>query len=157
MFPAPQTRTRNPLGTTRARRRHACRRGTSVLEMSLVLPLLIMLSFGVVDYGYYIYLKNTFQGAALAGARAGIPYDASNTDVANAVSASMTAAGIPSGNYTVTINPTSVSGLAAGTPVTVTISAAWSAVGTHALSASWGGISDTKQVTASAAMEKEPN
>ena len=44
-------------------------RGASVLEMALVLPILLMLSFGVVDYGYYFYVKNTVQGAALAGAR----------------------------------------------------------------------------------------
>jgi Flp pilus assembly protein TadG len=79
------------------------RSGTSILEMMLVFPLLIMLSFGVVDYGYYIYLKNTFQAAAESGARAAIPYAATNSSVTGAsgiVTQMMSAAGIPSSKYT---------------------------------------------------------
>jgi Flp pilus assembly protein TadG len=136
------------------------KRGASTLEMALVLPILIMLSFGVVDYGYYIYLKNTFQGAAEAGARAAVPYAATNSNVTGTtgiVTTMMTAAGFPSANYTVTLNPSDISGLSVGTAITVTVSANWGTVGTHALGTSFGGISAGKQITGVAVMQKEAN
>ena len=97
------------------------RKGGSLMETILVMPILISLGFGVVDYGYCIYLTNTFQSAAQAGARAGIPNAAANSDVTNVISAQLTAAGISSSNYSVTLSPSSVSGLTAGTNITVTI------------------------------------
>jgi Flp pilus assembly protein TadG len=128
-----------------------------MLELVMVLPILLMLSFGVVDYGYYFYLKNTLQGAAQAGARAAVPGSATNANVTTAVSNILTAAGISNSNYTVTLSPSDVSTAAAGSAVTVTVSCTWANVGTHALSSSFGGISDTKQVVGVAAMRKESN
>lgn len=126
-----------------------------MLELMLVLPILLMLSFGVVDYGYYFYLKNTLQGAAQAGARAAIPGSATNSSVTTAVGNIMTAAGISSSNYTVTLSPTDVSTASAGSTVTVTVTCSWANVGTHALSSSFGGISNTKQIIGVAVMRKE--
>ena len=131
------------------------RRGTSVLEMALVLPILLMLSFGVVDYGYFFYVKNTVQGAAQAGVRAAIPASATNANVNTVISNMMTAAGIPSGSYTVTLTPTDVSTAAAGSTVTVQITCTWGNVGLHALSSSMGGISNSKQIQGVAVMVKE--
>src|SRR5579864_4899926 len=93
---------REDKNTCRGRRR----RGSSVLEFVLVLPILIMLSFGVVDYGYFFYVKNTLQGAAEAGARAAVPPTATNSNVTTVISNMMTAAGLQSSGYTVTLNPT---------------------------------------------------
>jgi Flp pilus assembly protein TadG len=134
------------------------RKGTAVLEMTLVLPLMIMLSLGAVSYGYLVYLKNTFQGAAQAGARAAIPSTATNSSVTGStgiVTSMLTAAGIPAANYTVTLSPSNVSGLAAGTPISVTISGTWGNVGVQALPACFGGISNSQTVTCSATMQKE--
>jgi hypothetical protein len=111
----------------------------------------------VVDYGYYFYLKNTLQGAALSGARAAISSTATNTTVTTAISTSLTAAGLTSSQCTVTFSPTDVSTVTAGSSVTVTITCTWSTVGTHALSSSFGGISDAKQIVGAAAMRKESN
>lgn len=133
------------------------RRGGSLLELILVLPILLMLSFGVVDYGYYLYLKNTLQGAALDGARAAIPASATNANVTATISSVMTAAGLQSSGYTVTLTPSDVSTAAAGANVTVRISASWANVGTHALGSAWGGISNSKTITATAVMVKESN
>jgi Flp pilus assembly protein TadG len=136
------------------------RRGASVLELLLVLPILLMLSFGAVDYGYVMFVKNTLEGAAETGARAGIPPTATNASVTSAVSNVMTAAGLTT--YTVSItdtsnNPLNVSGLAAGTMIQVTVSCTWANVGTHALGSAWGGISNTKVVTGTTVMQKESN
>jgi Flp pilus assembly protein TadG len=131
------------------------RRGVSVLEMALVLPILLMLSFGAVDYGYFLYVKNTVQGAAQAGARAAIPSDATNAKVTSIISSMMTAAGLQSSSYQVTCNPSDVSTAAAGSPVTVTITCTWANVGLHALPVAMGGISNSKQVIGAAVMIKE--
>lgn len=131
------------------------RRGASVLEMALVLPILLMLSFGVVDYGYFFFVKNTVQGAAQAGARAAVLASATNADVTNIITTAMTAAGMQNSGYTVTLNPSDVSTATAGNPVTVTISVSWGTVGLHALSSSMGGISNSKQIVGAAVMRKE--
>ncbi|HSV12633.1 MAG TPA: TadE/TadG family type IV pilus assembly protein [Tepidisphaeraceae bacterium] len=142
------------------RRWRTGRAGSAILEMSLIAPLLFMLSFGVADYGYFLYVKNTFQGAAQAGARAAVPYAATNANVTGTtgiVTKMMTAAGVPSANYTVTLSPSNISGISAGTLITVTLSANWSTVGTHILPASMGGLGSSKVVSATAIAQKESN
>jgi TadE-like protein len=46
-------------------RRH---RGQSVVEMALVLPVLLLLLFGIIDFGYYLYAYSTLYQAARDGA-----------------------------------------------------------------------------------------
>jgi Flp pilus assembly protein TadG len=132
-----------------------CRQGSSVLELVLVLPVLIMLSFGVVDYGDYFYIKNTVQGAAQAGARTAIPASATNANVTSVISSMMTAAGLQGSGYTATFSPTDVSTASAGAAVTVTITVNWGNAGLHTLSSSMGGISNSKQIVGTAVMIKE--
>ena len=134
---------------------HRGRRGGSLLELMLVLPILLMLSFGVVDYGYYFFLKSTLQGAAQAGARAAAPAGATDTSVNTVISNILTASGLSSSNYTITYSPTDVSTAAVGSTVTVTITCSWANVGTHALGTSFGGISNSKQIVGVAGMRKE--
>ena len=138
-----------------ARRGTTRRRGSSVLELCLVLPILIMLSFGVVDYGYFFYVKNTIQGAAEAGVRTAIPPTATNANVTTVITNMMTAAGLQSSGYTVTLSPTDVSTAAAGSSVSVTITITWGNVSFKALSSGYGGISNSKAVTGAAVMIKE--
>jgi len=126
--------------------------------MALVLPLMFMLSLGVGEYGYFFYLKSTFQGAAQAGARAAIPFAATNANVTGdtgVVTQMMTAAGIPAANYTVTLSPSDISGLSAGTQITVTIQTTWGIVGPNILGSTYGGISSSKIVKGVAIMQKE--
>ena len=130
-------------------------RGGSAIELMLVMPILLMLSLGVIDYGYYFYLKNTLQGAAQAGARAAAPATATNTSVNAVISNILTAAGMPSSNYTVTFSPTDITTASVGSPVTVTISSSWANVGTHMLGPAFGGISNSKQIVGVAVMRKE--
>src|SRR5207237_1129384 len=82
-----------------SRRRHA---GGALLEMVLVLPVLLMVSFGIVDYGYFFFVKSTVQSAAQAGARAAIASGAIDSDVTSAVQSAMTSAGISTSSYTLT-------------------------------------------------------
>ena len=127
------------------------RRGNAVLEAALVLPILLYLAFGTVEFGYFFYVKNNVQGAAREGVRAGIPPGATNTDVTNAISSQMTAAGLQSSGYTVTTTPSNVSGLSPGATVTVNVQCTWGTVGLRPLQL----ISTSKIVKGQAVMRKE--
>jgi len=131
------------------------RRGASVLEFVLVIPILLMLGFGIVDYGYFFYVKNTVQGAAQSGARAAISGTALQSDVTTTVSNILTAAGLQGSGYTVTTSPVDITTAASGTTVTVTVKINWSSLGFHTLSSGYGGISNSKVITGTAAMRKE--
>ena len=47
--------------------RRGNRRGAAILEMALTLGLLLNLTFGMVEFGYYFYVKNSFANAAREG------------------------------------------------------------------------------------------
>jgi Flp pilus assembly protein TadG len=50
------------------------RRGASAVEFALVLPLLIVLLFGIVEFGLLMYNKAVITNASREGARAGIVF-----------------------------------------------------------------------------------
>src|SRR5947199_10835908 len=73
------------------------RRGSAVLDAALVFPILLSLTFGAIEYGYYFFIKNTLQGAAREGCRSGIVLNNDNTDVTTAVASYLKAAGLNTG------------------------------------------------------------
>lgn len=132
-------------------RKRIFRRGNAVLEAALVIPILLYLAFGTVEFGYFFYVKNNLQGAAREGVRASIPPGATNTDVTAAISSQMTAAGLQGSGYTVTTTPANISGLSPGTTVTVNVQCTWGTVGLRPLQL----ISASKLVKGQAVMRKE--
>jgi Flp pilus assembly protein TadG len=140
---------RSPKSIFRCPRGQRGRRGGAVLETAIVLPVLLSLAFGTVEFGYYFFVKNTLQGAAREGARAAIISTATNTDVTTAVSGVMSAAGIAS--YTTSTTPATISGVASGTSITVTVTCTWSNVGLRPL----GLIPANKTVVGTAVMRRE--
>lgn len=46
--------------------------GVAALEFALVLPFLLVLLMGMIDYGYYFYVNSTVVNAAREGARNGV-------------------------------------------------------------------------------------
>jgi Flp pilus assembly protein TadG len=138
------------------RSRQQRQRGNAVLDMALVLPILLALAFGTVEFGYYFYVKHNVQAAAREGARAAIVPSAVAADVTTAVQNVMTAAGLGSSGYTTSItdvngNAINVSTAAAGTAIKVTVQCTWGNVGVRPL----GVISSTKIVTGNTVMRKE--
>ena len=128
------------------------------MDMALVLPILLSLAFGPVEFGHFFWIKHNLQAAAREGARASIVPTATNQNVIDAVKLSMDAAGIPQANYTVAITDTSATPVAinvatvvAGTPIKVTVSASWGTVGMRPL----GVISSSKTVIGATVMRKE--
>lgn len=143
------------------------RSGAAVLEAVLVLPLLLALTLGVGEYGYFFYVKHNLVNASRAGARASIPAGATNSTVNTAVNRALFAAGMtPSdsslGNYTVAIKNSggadvTVASVAIGTDIFVTVSANWDTVGVRLIPPVMGGISAGRTVKATSVMRKESN
>jgi Flp pilus assembly protein TadG len=136
--------------------RRSGRRGNAVLDAALVLPILLSLTFGTVEYGYYFFMKHSLEGAAREGARAAIvPSTQTNTPVTQAVANALNAAGLNSSTttldnkYTLTISPAVTS--ASGSAITVTLSATWGTVGIRPL----GLIGSAKVINGTAVMRKE--
>ena len=155
--PTPQPDLRTP---ARPGGRHVAGRRTranATIEMVLALGILLNLTFGTVEFGYFFFVKNACQGAAREGARAGVAAGATNADVTSTVNASLGAAGFNTAQYTVSIRnaadtaDVNVATQAAGAGILVKVSGSWGTVGLRPL----GLISATKTVRGAAVMRKE--
>ena len=133
------------------------RSGASILEMALTLGILLSLSFGTVEFGYFFFVKNTIQGAAREGARVAITPAASNSDVTTAVNATLQAAGMRPADFTITVKVAGVvancNTATAGQAVEVGVQATWGSVGLRPL----GVLDAGKAVLGVATMRKEGN
>ena len=144
----------------RRRRRGDRRRrpaGNALLDLAFVLPILLGLTFGAVEYGYAIYVKHALQGAAREGARRAIVAGATSAQVQAAVDESMQQAGFPQGKYTrpAIITPANWNTASSGTAIRVEVTATWSSIGVSVLPSVLGGIDPAKQLKANTAMRKE--
>jgi len=137
------------------------RRGGAILEMAIILSLTMTLTFGMVEFAYYFYVKNTFEGAAREGVRAGVPFAASNANINTAVANAIAPTGwsTTSPPYTMAITDTSgnaigdISTIASGSQFEVTLSATWGTIGAGFRPMALIGTS--KIVTATCVMRKE--
>jgi Flp pilus assembly protein TadG len=84
------------------RRRHP--RAGVLIEAAFVLILLVILTGGMIEFGWLIFVMHTSTGAARSGARAAIVSGAVKTDVDNAVKNIMTATGWSTSLYTVQVD-----------------------------------------------------
>lgn len=102
-----------------------CAKGAAMVEFAIVLPLLMMLVFGIIEFGILLYNKAMITNASREGSRAGIVYAfpdrISNAEIQSTVQTycggHMITFGTPS-------NPTTaVAGqcVSAGDPLTVTV------------------------------------
>lgn len=106
------------------------RRGNGVLEAALVLPVLLALSMGMVEFGQFFYMKHTIQAASRDGARTAILSSTTHSAAQTAITNTMSSANVPSNKYTVTFQNAStnatisdVASVAKGTGIKVTVSA----------------------------------
>ena len=103
------------------RRTTSRKRGITVIEMAIIFPIILLITIGLIEYGWIFLKYQQVTNAARQGARVGARVDATNTDVDNAVDTIMAAAGISSGEYTVSIAPTDVTTPEPGEALTVTV------------------------------------
>lgn len=92
-----------------------------LVEAAMVLPLVMLLTMGVIEYGWMIYNQQLVTNAARHGARVAVRPDATSAEVQNQVLAVMTQGRLAGRGYTLTCNPTDVAAAAAGDPVVVTV------------------------------------
>src|SRR5271170_2075337 len=95
---------KSPITAAGVRVRKAPHRAAATLELALTMAILVNLTFGMVEFGYYFFVKNTMQGAAREGARAGIVAGATySSSITTAVHNNMSAAGFSNtANYSFT-------------------------------------------------------
>lgn len=122
-------------GNSKVTRRRGKRRGSAVLEMALTVTLLLNLTFGMVEFGYYFYVKNAFEGAARQGARAAIIPGGTASTTSTAVSTALAVYNFSANSVTTTITYPSgtsysdPSGAPLGTAIEVNVSATWGVIG----------------------------
>ena len=122
-------------------------RGAEVLEMALIMPILLLLIFGMIEFGWFFYLQHNLQAAAREGARTGAMLNATDTDAVNKATAFLGAANLNAGSFAITSTT-------AGDTVTVTVQATWGQVGILHLHP-FIPIPDSKVIRGAAVMRKE--
>ena len=98
-------------------------RGAALVEMAIVLPLLLLFTLGLMEYGWVFLRVSQITMAARHGVRTAVRPGATDADVTAAVSSMMTQAGLQNSGYTLTHTDL---GVAVGQPVTVQISVDYS-------------------------------
>ena len=96
-------------------------RGAALVELAVVLMLLVVLTFGVMEYGWMFYQMQQVTAAAREGARDAVVPDATSADVMAMVDGLMSSLGLGASGYTVDISPLNIEELDPGEPVTVTV------------------------------------
>jgi Flp pilus assembly protein TadG len=126
--------------------------GSATVEMAIILPLLLLLVFGIAEFGIALYRQEVLTNASREGARAGIVLSTpavTTAQIQNAVTNYLTSAGWNAALATVTATG---AGGAFGTPVTVTVTYD---TPFSVLSGLVPGIPATKTLTAQTVMRHE--
>jgi Flp pilus assembly protein TadG len=70
------------------------RRGSQLLEMAIGFNVLLFLSFGMVEFGQYFYIKHCFESAVRDGARYGILSTATQAQVVSTITTTLAQANV---------------------------------------------------------------
>jgi Flp pilus assembly protein TadG len=98
------------------------KRGAALLEMAIVAPVMLLLTLGIIEYGWLLLKSQQLSNAARVGARMGARYGASSANITSAVSTAMTTHGLSGSGYTLTTTPADPASLGAGGLLTVEVS-----------------------------------
>ncbi|MGB2937212.1 MAG: TadE/TadG family type IV pilus assembly protein [Phycisphaerae bacterium] len=98
------------------------RPGAAILEFALIAPLLLLLTFALIEYGWLFLKAEETNSAARHGARLAILPDATNAHVLASIAGIMDTAGMGDSGYSVTFSPGDVSTVPPGETVTVEVS-----------------------------------
>ena len=81
------------------------RRATAAVELAVVMPFLLLMLFGIVEFGWIFTIRQGLVTAAREGARTAALPGATETDVASRISEFMTNLGVTGYTYTLTSDP----------------------------------------------------
>jgi Flp pilus assembly protein TadG len=102
------------------------RRGAAVVEFAIVAPVLLLLVFGMIEYGRLVMVQQVITNATREGARKAVLDGATTTNVTTVVTDFLTASRI--NGAVVTVTPSPPSSAAFGDPVTVSVQVPFSQV-----------------------------
>jgi Flp pilus assembly protein TadG len=94
----------------------------AAVEAALIVPVLLLIVMGTLEYGWMFWKAADVNNAARQGARVAALGGATATDVTDKVLTALTAAGLQGSGYILTITPDDPSTLSSGEDVTVQIS-----------------------------------
>lgn len=109
--------------------RQSARRGNVLVETALVLPLLLVLTLGLLEYGWLFLKAQQITNASRQGARVGARADATVAEITAAVDGAMAAGGLADSGFALAITPVDPSALTAGETLTVEISVPYANIG----------------------------
>src|SRR5437773_2577458 len=101
------------------------RRGAAVVEFAVVAPLLILIAFGIIEFGRAMMVQQLMTNGAREGARKAVLNGATTTDVNRTIDNYMANSGITGYTKQITPDPATAQ---AGTGVKVTVSVPYSSV-----------------------------
>ena len=90
-----------------------------LIEAAIVFPLILLITFAIIEYGWLFMKFQHVTNAARAGARVGVRADSTDAEVAAEVQALLNAEGIT--DYTLSSVPASASAPSTGESFTVTV------------------------------------
>jgi Flp pilus assembly protein TadG len=108
-----------------AYRRHRRRKGAQIIEFAIILPLFLMLVFGIFEYGRAMMVIEILTNAAREGARTAVVSGSTQAQVYTTIDNYLTGSHIT--GYTRTVSP-DPGGAARGSTVTVNVSVPYSSV-----------------------------
>jgi Flp pilus assembly protein TadG len=97
------------------------RRGLAIVETALILPLLMVLTLGILEFGWCFIKLQQINIAAREGARAGARSGGTNAQVDAAVADFMTRANMGGSSYSVATVPADVDSAARGSTIRVRV------------------------------------
>lgn len=101
-------------------------RGAETVELAVTLPIVLLVIFSGFEYGWAVLKSLQLDHAARQGAREAAMWGATSGSVESAVDDALARAGIDAAAVTVTITPMDPGSAAAGTPITVEVTAPYS-------------------------------
>lgn len=101
------------------------RRGAAVVEFAVVVPVFLILVFGIIEFGRMVMVQQIITNAAREGARKGIVPGSSADEVNTTVLSYLTSTSINGANTSVSPDPASVT---YGQGITVTVAVPFSSV-----------------------------
>lgn len=125
--------------------------GQAMVELTVVLPLLLLMLFGAMEYGWLFFRMHQVTNAVRIGAREAALPDSTNATVEARVLLAMTGWELEDSGYTLTLDPVDVSVLDSGTPIRVVLTVPYGNVGLLNMSI----LPTPTSLTATASMAKE--
>lgn len=105
------------------------RQGTAVVEMSIVLLILMLLTLGAIEYGWMFLKQEQITNAARQAARLAATPDATNSTVSSEISTLMSGYSLGNSGYSTTFTPSNIATVSTGSTVAVNISVSYSRIG----------------------------